>query len=118
MEISMQITGGCLCRAVRYEIKSEPVAAVTCWCRACQYLAAGSSTVNLIVDKESVSVTGVLASYESLADSGNKMVRRFCPHCGTPVFSDSSGRPKFTVLRAGTLDDPEIAKPSRAIWVS
>ena len=29
----MEITGGCLCRAVRYSISAEPVVTRVCWCR-------------------------------------------------------------------------------------
>ena len=43
----MPITGGCLCDAVRYSSTSKPVMSRTCWCRLCQYLGAGSATVNV-----------------------------------------------------------------------
>jgi len=43
----MTITGGCLCREIRYESASDPVITRICWCRVCQYLGAGSGTVNV-----------------------------------------------------------------------
>ena len=42
------ISGGCLCRAVRYRISAAPVVTRECWCRVCQYLGAGSGTVNRV----------------------------------------------------------------------
>ena len=42
----MEITGGCLCKAVRYKVTAAPIATRMCWCRVCQYLAAGNATVN------------------------------------------------------------------------
>jgi hypothetical protein len=110
------ITGGCLCRAVRYTATAEPLAARTCWCRDCQYFAAGSGTVNVVFPAEAVTITGPLRDYASTADSGNRMHRRFCERCGTPVTSASEARPHLLILRAGTLDDPEIARPSLTIW--
>jgi hypothetical protein len=112
----MPITGGCLCRAVRYTVAADPIACRVCWCRDCQYFAAGNATVNVVFPSSTVSVTGPLRDYTSIADSGNRMHRRFCERCGTPVTSASDARPHLTILRAGTLDDPEFVRPSLTIW--
>jgi hypothetical protein len=112
----MAIGGGCLCGAVRYSVTADPIATRICWCRDCQYFAAGSGTVNVIFPATGVSVSGPLHEFTSVADSGNRMHRQFCEHCGTPVTSRADARPELIILRAGTLDDPEIAKPSATIW--
>jgi hypothetical protein len=112
----MTITGGCLCNAVRYSIEAEPIGARICWCRDCQYFAAGNATVNVIFPSDAVSLTGPLRDYTSRADSGNIMHRQFCECCGTPVASASESRPHLIILRAGTLDDPGVAQPSGTIW--
>ena len=112
----MAIAGGCLCRAVRYTVEAEALATRVCWCRDCQYLASGGGSVNLIFPAAAVTLTGPLRDYASLADSGNRMHRQFCAQCGTPVTSASESRPHLIVLRAGTLDYPEIARPSSTIW--
>jgi hypothetical protein len=112
----MHITGGCLCKAVRYTASAPPIAARQCWCRDCQYFGAGSSTVNLVFNTSDVAITGDLRNFTSLADSGNTMVRGFCPSCGTPVTSASSARPQLVILRAGTLDHTDLATPSMNIW--
>ena len=112
----MKISGGCLCGAVRYAITSPPVTVRTCWCRLCQKLGAGSATVNAMFDKSTVTVTGELSDYVRKADSGNKMHRRFCPKCGTPMFSEAEARPNIIGIRVGTLDDPEVAAPQVTIW--
>lgn len=114
--ITLPLTGGCLCKAVRYSVSGQPVAARQCWCRDCQYLGAGSSTVNVIFNVSDVALTGDLKVFTSLADSGNTMLRGFCPSCGTPVTSASSARPEFVILRAGTLDHPESVMPTMHIW--
>jgi hypothetical protein len=77
------ISGGCLCRAVRYRISAAPVVTRVCWCRVCQYLGAGSGTVNLCFPSAALSVTGALRDYSLAADSGNVMHRRFCAVCGS-----------------------------------
>jgi hypothetical protein len=112
----MAITGGCLCRAVRYSVEAQPIGTRVCWCRDCQYFAAGGGTVNVVFPAPAVSITGPMREYVSQADSGNRMRRQFCERCGTPVTSAADARPHLIILRAGTLDDPEMARPSLTIW--
>ena len=110
------ITGGCLCRAVRYVSTAAPITTRICWCRLCQYLGAGSGTVNVCFPSDAVTISGEPRDYPSIADSGNRMHRHFCADCGTPLFSAAEARPHLLFARAGTLDDPEVAKPSMTIW--
>jgi len=114
----MKISGGCLCGAVRYESSAPPLVTRVCWCRLCQYLGAGSGTVNVCFKTESFTVHGTVSDYVSIADSGNVVHRRFCPTCGTPRFSAAEVRPHLVFVRAGTLDDPSHAQPSVTIWTS
>lgn len=110
------INGGCLCGAVRYVSTAAPVTVRACWCRVCQHIASGNATINVVFPKDAVTVTGETRDFSSLADSGNRMHRRFCPECGTHLFSESEARPHLLIARAGTLDDPSIAKPTALIW--
>jgi len=114
----MEITGGCLCKAVRYKSRAAPIVTRMCWCRLCQYIGAGNATVNVCFPSEAVSIEGVLRDYRSIADSGNVMHRRFCPECGTHLFSEAESRPHLLFIRAGTLDDPGLARPAMTIWTS
>ena len=106
----------CLCGAVKIEIRGEPRAVRTCWCRLCQYLGAGSATVNVIFAADDVSVQGEMVDYVSKADSGNVMHRRFCPKCGTALLSASEARPELVVVRAGALEERDRFRPELTIW--
>jgi hypothetical protein len=86
--------------------------------RDCQYIGAGSGTVNVFFPSETVTVEGVLSDFASRAASGNLVHRQFCPTCGTPVFTQSEARLHLIGVRAGTLDDPEIGRPGMTIWIS
>jgi hypothetical protein len=112
------ITGGCLCGAVRYRASAPPIATRICWCRVCQKLGAGSGTVNVGFASDSVAFEGALTDYVSVAESGTVMHRGFCPACGTPVTSQAETRRHQIFVRAGTLDDPEVARPGATIWVA
>jgi len=113
-----KITGGCLCGAVRYEATSKPIMTRACWCRTCQYYATGSAAINVVFPTESVSIFGKLKDYESIADSGNKMHRKFCPDCGVHLFSMAEVRPHLLIVRAGSLDDQKNIKIDALIWTS
>jgi len=112
------IEGGCLCGAVRYTARAEPVVVRACWCRVCQFFASGNATINVVFPKDAVTITGELRDYPSTADSGSHMHRRFCPTCGVHMFSEAEERPHLVIVRAGTLDDPAIAAPSGVIWTA
>jgi hypothetical protein len=91
----MTITGGCRCGAVRYSIEAEPLFARHCWCRDCQYIGAGSGTVNVFFASEKVAIEGALTDYTSRADSGTLMHRQFCVICGTPMFTQADMRKHY-----------------------
>ena len=109
----MELTGGCLCKAVRYRIAEAPVTARACWCRMCQTIGGGSGTVNALFNTTALTVTGELREFTFIADSGN-----VCPICGTHVLVTSERRPHFTAVRVGTLDDPNKVTPASTIWTS
>ena len=114
----MEVTGGCLCKQGRFRITAAPIVARVCWCRVCQYLSAGGGTVNVCFPSNAITIEGEMKDYRSVADSGNVMHRRFCPSCGTSLFSEAEARPHLIFVRAGALDDPQIAKPAATIWTS
>jgi hypothetical protein len=112
------VAGGCLCGAVRYQTEAEPITARYCWCRVCQYLAMGNAAVVVCFPTAGMQIAGDLRDYQSVAASGNRMHRRFCPTCGTHLFSEAEVRPHLVFVRAGTLDDPEIVRPASTIWTA
>jgi hypothetical protein len=101
---------------VTYQITGDPISARACWCRLCQYIGAGSGTVNAAFRTESVAIEGQLGDFCSDADSGSRMHRRFCPACGTHLFSEAESRPHLIFVRVGSLDNPEIVRPVATIW--
>src|SRR5271165_2969133 len=114
----MNITGGCLCGAVRYASTAAPITTRACWCRLCQYIGGGSGTVNSAFPTANFTIHGETRDYGGIADSGNAMHRRFCPQCGVHLFSTAESRPQLIFVRVGTLDDPELARPSSTIWTA
>lgn len=114
----MPVEGGCLCKSVRFSVDGPPLTARVCWCRLCQYLGAGNGMVSVGFSSETLDVQGSVTWFESIADSGNRMARGFCPACGTPLFSAAQSRPHLVFIRAGALDDPDLMAPQMSIWTA
>lgn len=87
-----------------------------CWCRLCQYFACGNATVNVAFPSNAISIEGEPRDYQSVADSGTRMHRRFCPECGTHLFSEAESRPHLIFVRNGALDNRELLTPGATIW--
>ncbi|WP_427968963.1 GFA family protein [Altererythrobacter sp.] len=112
----MTHTGKCLCGHITLAIDSDPIGSRTCWCTDCQKFGGGNGTTNAFFPADSITHTGELTWFEKVADSGNTTWRAFCPQCGTHVFTRGSGRPEYTGVRMGMLDEKDLIAPQAVIW--
>jgi len=98
------VTGGCLCGAVRFAAKGAPYRVGLCHCSACRKHHGALFHASAIYHRDAVTVTGTTQSYQG---------RHFCPSCGSPVFSCSEDEIE---LHLGALDDPELFTPTFELW--
>jgi hypothetical protein len=105
-------TGACECGAIRYERSAEPIMAAHCHCRSCQKASNAGHGSHLRVPK--AAVRGPLL--RAHGRQCNRVRRRFCPNCGAPVYAENAGRPDTLMLRAGSLDDPELFRPAMIVY--
>ena len=110
-------TGHCLCGAVQFKIKAEPVMTGQCHCKDCQR-ASGTGHMSLAFFKaDDIEVKGETASYAVTADSGNTNTRHFCPKCGGRLFGENSARPGVMAVAVGAIDDNSWFKAGRVVYV-
>lgn len=110
------MTGGCLCGAVRYEAKGEPVFSVLRYCRDCQK-ASGAGHAPLVgVAKDNLTVTGPIKTFSKPGGSGKNATRHFCAECGSLILGSSDAVPALVSVSVGTLDDPSKFQPRTAIF--
>ncbi len=115
--MSPPFSGGCLCKAVRYEVSMEPMAVMNCHCRDCQYASGGGFTTAVVVMKDAFTLTqGAPKGHTVTGDSGGQVTRYFCGDCGSPVYSTPDGGRPLTVVKAGSLDDPSWLKLGGALY--
>ena len=106
-----------MCGAVRYECTGDPGNASYCHCDDCKRATGGPYTVGVLVRAADLRIlTGQVKGYTTIADSGRKITRQFCPECGSPLFTRAEKCPDLVFLKAGSLDEPECVKPSCQIW--
>ena len=114
----MALSGGCLCGQVRYEVAADPLVTAICHCKNCQQQGGGAFSVNLGIPAAAISFKGELKTFEDSADSGGKVLRRFCGNCGSPLISEIESSPGLVFLKAGTLDDTSAVQPAVEVWTS
>lgn len=61
-------------------------------------------------------LSGQVKGYTTVADSGRKITRQFCPECGSPLFTRAEKCPDLVFLKAGSLDEPQRVKPGCQTW--
>ena len=96
-----KISGGCLCGQVRYSTDAEPAMVAVCHCKNCQKQTGTASSVVLAVPRSTLTIQGQLKAYHDTGDSGQRVVRKFCPECGSPIVSEAVTAPDIAFIKAG-----------------
>lgn len=103
-----QITGGCLCGAIKYEATEPPTDVGYCHCRMCQRSTGGAHGLFLLIPAKSFRFTkGRPKFYKSSAWAE----RGFCAECGTPLLIQDQSQIHGVMI--GTLDHPEDWPPTQ-----
>ena len=110
-------TGSCLCGSVNYKSNSDPLVIQNCHCDQCRKATGSVYLTNLFIKEENFKITGEVNNYMHLSDAGNNMTKYFCPNCGSQVFGKNSGRPGIITIRAGTVNEKDIIKPIRNLFL-
>ncbi|MGH7123821.1 MAG: GFA family protein, partial [Stellaceae bacterium] len=117
-DTTIRRTGGCLCGALRYEAKGEPLFTGHCYCVDCQKASGSGFIPYMGFASGKVHFSGPSRRFASKAASGRTAVRNYCPTCGSLVFGGEIGKSDSFTIYAGTLDDPSSFHPTAAIFAS
>jgi hypothetical protein len=98
--------GGCLCGAVRYELRGEPYKSGLCHCTTCRQATGSAFLAYADWTPAQFTSTGAVTTFKG---------RSFCPVCGSRLFSLTD---KQVEIYLGTLDDaPNLIAPIDEGWV-
>ena len=104
------LTGSCLCRKVRFEIRGDLGSIVYCHCESCRKAQGTAFVANAPVAEEQVVVTSGAELIAKYGSSPGKY-RCFCRNCGSPVYSYRASIPGTVRVRLGTLDGDPVLRP-------
>lgn len=110
-----KLTGQCLCGDVSYVADGDIMFQGNCHCSDCRQ-ASGSPFATLVfMSKDDVKIIGETKSYSHAVDSGNTLVKQFCPKCGSQMFSGNSANPSLGI-KAGTVNEQSEVKPQFNVY--
>jgi hypothetical protein len=109
-------TGGCLCGALRYEVRGPLRDVIVCHCVECRRYH-GTSGAYTAVARDDLALVD---AHEQLRwfpgpESVTGGERGFCAACGSSLFWSAPGRPTISIA-AGTLDGATGLRTRLHIW--
>lgn len=104
-------TGSCLCKSVRYTVKSPFQMALNCHCATCRKITGAAFEAIAVVDESALEFTRgkeLLTAYRI-----DEVARKhFCSRCGTPIYNLHIKVPGRALVHIGSLDHPAAVTPS------
>lgn len=116
--MTQKLSGGCACRAIRYDGNVDPVLMLNCHCRDCQQASGSAYAAIVAVPKAAVQMRGDPRYHKIVGAAGKAVERGFCPTCGSQVTVKFERLPDILGLHAGSLDDPSIYRPMMDVFIS
>ncbi|HYM26667.1 MAG TPA: GFA family protein [Steroidobacteraceae bacterium] len=110
-------TGGCTCRAVRYELRRAPLIVHCCHCRWCQRETGSAFALNALIESSDLALrAGQPEPVLTPSNSGKGQSIARCPACRVALWSHYGGFDVISFVRVGTLDDPDRCPPDVHIY--
>lgn len=112
----MQMTGGCHCGEVRYEVQGEPLTHALCHCSDCRRHA-GAPMVGWTMYPDSA--LQIKKGTPRVYESSRHGRRHFCGNCGTGLlYYNAEVLPGLVDIQSATYDQPDTIPASAHIQVA
>ena len=99
-----EVTGGCLCGAVRIKASGQPNRVGMCHCMDCRKHHGALFHASAIFPEDAVTIEGETRDFKG---------RHFCPECGSTVYGHSDDEIEVNL---GSLDEPDLFAPTYELW--
>lgn len=108
----LPLKGGCLCGALRYEVRGRPFMLTACHCLDCQKRTDSAYSMNLQTPTQHfVVMAGEPIEAEMPTPSGSTTTHLYCAACYCRIASKPNAQPGVIAVRPGTLDDTRWVAP-------
>lgn len=108
--------GGCLCGAIRYEIRGRPHFVSQCCCKDCQKATGTGHTTIVGIHRDQLSVSGTPQTFTNTGESGGSVTRHFCGVCAGRLYTSGTLPGPIVMVQAGSLDNPGGVAPQSVIY--
>jgi hypothetical protein len=106
----------CSCGQLQLTARGDPVRISVCHCLACQRRTGSVFGAQARFAQDAVTIEGNAREYVRVADSGNRVIFRFCPDCGATVYYALDAVPGFIAVPIGAFADPQFPAPRISIY--
>ncbi|KAK0521420.1 hypothetical protein OC834_006670 [Tilletia horrida] len=114
--------GGCICNAVRYQLRGPPKGSWICHCLSCRKVSGSICMANIYISKDQWAIVKGADHLHKFTDyntsSGLPFFAFFCRTCSCLVYtsSDELDKEGALIIPSGSLDEPLEWKPTMEFW--
>lgn len=113
-----ELTGGCLCGAVRYTLREGlRLTPYACHCTLCQSRTGSAFSEHMLFTLADMEISGDLDIGYFTQPSGPKSEIFGCSTCKARIYATNDDREGMASLRCGTLDNCSSLDLNHHIWV-
>ena len=108
-----RLEGGCLCGAVRYAVRGEPIVVALCHCNTCRRSAGAPAVAWAMFPLDAYEI---LRGERAVYASSKGVARGYCARCGTQLSWEGDVLPGRVDVTLASFDDPTALAPTMHIW--
>jgi hypothetical protein len=116
-QASETLTGRCMCGAVHYKIAEKSLVDALCHCNRCRPQSGSAFSTVIFAHRSALTIFGETAVFDDVGSSGLRVLRRYCPRCGSPLTTEPDLTPELCMVKAGSLDSNEWFHPVWELFV-
>lgn len=112
-----ELTGGCLCGAVRFELTEAPLHAGYCHCTRCQRRSGAAASPQARIDGRTLRILSGEEHIKGWRSPEGGFEKLFCRECGSQLFSRNPDAPEQMSVRLGAFDGDPGVRPQWRTFV-